>query len=84
MTQHKSGISVDQPIEYEIEIQGRLEERWSPWFDDMDITVKNQTSGPTVTILRGMVADQSALHGVLNRIRDLNIPLISVQLISPL
>ncbi len=84
MTQHKSGISVDQPIEYEIEIQGRLEERWSPWFDDMDITVKNQTSGPTVTILRGMVADQAALHGVLNRIRDLNIPLISVQLISPL
>jgi hypothetical protein len=84
MTQHKSGISVDQPIEYEIEIQGRLEERWSPWFDDMVITVKNQTSGPTVTILRGMVADQAALHGVLNRIRDLNIPLISVQLISPL
>ncbi len=84
MTQHKSGISVDQPIEVEIEIQGRLEERWSPWFDDMDITVKNQTSGPTVTILRGMVADQAALHGVLNRIRDLNIPLISVQLISPL
>ena len=84
MTQHKSGISVDQPIEYEIEIQGRLEERWSPWFDDMVITVKNQTCGPTVTILRGMVADQAALHGVLNRIRDLNIPLISVQLISPL
>lgn len=84
MTQHKSGISVDQPIEVEIEIQGRLEERWSPWFDDMVITVKNQTSGPTVTILRGMVADQAALHGVLNRIRDLNIPLISVQLISPL
>ena len=84
MTIRKSGIRVDQPIEYEIEIQGRLEERWSPWFDDMVITVKNQTSGPTVTILRGMVADQAALHGVLNRIRDLNIPLISVQLISPL
>ena len=85
MTQHKSGISVDQPIEYEIEIQGRLEERWSRWFDDMDITFrKRQTGGPTVTILSGMVADQAALHGVLNRIRDLNIPLISVQLISPL
>ena len=84
MTHQKSRISVDQPIEYEIEIQGRLEERWSRWFDDMDITVKCQTSGPTVTILSGMVADQAALHGLLNRIRDLNILLISVQLINPL
>lgn len=82
MKHQKSGISVDQPIAYEIEIQGRLEERWSHWFDDMDITVKNQPSGPTVTILSGMVVDQAALHGLLNRIRDLGIPLLSVQLIN--
>lgn len=82
MKHQKSGISVDQPIAYEIEIQGRLEERWSRWFDDMDITVKNQPSGPTVTILSGMVVDQAALHGLLNRIRDLGIPLLSVQLIN--
>ena len=75
---------MDQPIEYEIEIQGRLEERWSHWFDDMDISFrKRQTSGPTVTILSGMVADQAALHGLLNRIRDLGIPLLSVQLVNP-
>ena len=82
MTQRKSGITVDQPIEYEIEIQGRLEERWSSWFDDMNITVKSQTSGPIVTILSGLVADQAALHGLLNRIRDLGIPLLSVQLMN--
>jgi hypothetical protein len=82
MTNHKSGISVDQPIAYEIKIQGRLEERWSRWFDDMDIKVKSQTSGPTVTILSGMVTDQAALHGLLNRIRDLGIPLLSVQLLN--
>jgi hypothetical protein len=82
MTQQKSGISVDQPIEYEIEIQGRLEERWSHWFDDMNITVKSETSGPTVTVLSGLVADQAALHGLLNRIRDLGIPLLSVHLMN--
>jgi hypothetical protein len=82
MMQKKSGIGVDQPIEYEIKIQGRLDERWSSWFDDMDITVKNETSGPTVTILSGMVADQAALHGLLNRIRDLGMPLLSVQLMN--
>ena len=82
MTQRKSGITVDQPIEYQIEIQGRLEERWSRWFDDMDIAVKSEAGGPTVTVLSGMVADQAALHGLLNRIRDLSIPLLSVQLMN--
>ena len=73
---------MDQPIEYEIEIQGRLEERWSGWFDDMNISVRSETDGPTVTVLSGLVADQSALHGLLNRIRDLSIPLLSVQLMN--
>ena len=82
MTNHKSGISVDQPIAYQIKIQGRLEERWSRWFDDMDISAISQTSGPTVTILSGIVADQAALHGLLNRIRDLGIPLLSVQVLN--
>ncbi|MCK4831871.1 MAG: hypothetical protein KAS81_03845, partial [Anaerolineales bacterium] len=49
----------------------------------MDITIENDESGRTVTLLSGEVADQSALHGLLNRIRDLSIPLISVQLIGP-
>ena len=80
MTLQKSGISVDQPLEYEIEIQGRLEESWSHWFNDMNITVKREADSPTVTILSGVVADQAALHGILNRIRDLGIPLLSVQM----
>lgn len=82
MTLPKSGISVDQPLEYQIELQGRLEESWSHWFNDMDITVKHEPGGPTITILSGVVADQAALHGLLNRIRDLGIPLLSVQMAS--
>jgi hypothetical protein len=80
MGQGMSGISVDQSIAYQIEVQGRLEERWSSWFDDMAITFKSEPSGPTVTVLTGEVADQAALHGLLNRIRDLGMPLLSVQL----
>jgi len=83
MTQRKVGITLDQPIEYKIEIQGRLEPVWSHWFDDMNISVKKETRGPTVTVISGLVADQAALHGLLNRIRDLGIPLLSVQVMNP-
>ena len=80
MTLLKSKISLDQPLKYQIEIQGRLEESWSHWFDDMDITTKRLADGPTITVLTGVVDDQAALHGLLNRIRDLGIPLLSVQM----
>jgi hypothetical protein len=59
---------------YEIRLAGRLDERWAPWFDGM--TVESEPGG--VTVLRGRVADQAALHGLLARLRDLGLPLISV------
>ena len=59
---------------YEIRIQGNLHERWLEWFDGFSIT--NLADGET--LLRGTVVDQAALHGVLVRIRDLNLKLISV------
>ena len=59
---------------YEIRLDGRLDERWAPWFDGM--TVESEPGG--VTVLRGAVADQAALHGLLARLRDLGLPLISV------
>ena len=59
---------------YEIRVQGRLAERWSAWFDGMDITASDDGS----TIIRGQVADQAALHGLIQRVRDLGLPLLSV------
>ena len=82
MKEHKNRIGVDQPLEYQIKVQGRLEERWSHWFDDMKITVERNTPNTTITLLAGVVADQAALHGLLNRIRDLNLLLMSVQLVE--
>jgi len=82
MKEHKNRVGVDQPLEYQIKVQGRLEERWSHWFDDMKITIESNTPGTTITVLTGVVTDQAALHGLLNRIRDLNLLLVSVQLIE--
>ncbi len=62
------------PGRYEIRLKGHLQPRWTSWFDDM--TVTNQDDGTTV--LRGTVVDQSALHGLLHKVRDIGLPLVSV------
>ena len=64
---------------YEIRIQGRLDDRWSTWLDDL---VLSHTDDGT-TFLRGPVADQAALHGLLNKIRDLGLPLLSINQSDP-
>jgi hypothetical protein len=64
---------------YEIRLGGRLDERWASWFDGMDVL----DAGDGSTVLRGPVPDQAALHGLLQRVRDLGLPLISVTSIDP-
>jgi hypothetical protein len=68
----------DGPPRYEIRLQGRLDPRWAAWFDGMTLTTADGT-----TALRGPVADQAALHGVLQKVRDLGLPLISVTPLDP-
>ena len=62
-------------MRYEIRIQGILDECWSCWFEGMHIS--SEPGG--ITCIRGEVVDQSALHGLLAKIRDLGLPLISVR-----
>jgi hypothetical protein len=59
---------------YEIRLTGRLDAHWAAWFDGL--TVSHETDGTTV--ISGPIADQAALHGVLQRVRDLGLPLVSV------
>jgi hypothetical protein len=59
---------------YQITLRGHLDSHWSDWFDQMAII--NQDNGDVV--LRGPLADQAALHGVLIKIRDLGLPLLAV------
>lgn len=64
----------DQPAWYEIRFQGRLDPTWAAWFDGFSLDP--QADG--VTVLRGWVVDQAALHGLLARLRDLGLPLVEV------
>jgi hypothetical protein len=59
---------------YEIRLKGHLEARWSDWFDGLTFTHASDGT----TILYGPVADQAALHGLLAKVRDLGLPLVSV------
>jgi hypothetical protein len=63
------------PVQYEIVIDGHLADRWSSWFDGL--TIARNPDGTTV--LRGFIVDQSALHGLLERLRDIGIPLIALR-----
>jgi hypothetical protein len=64
---------------YEIRLAGRLDAHWAAWFDGL--TVSHETDGTTV--ISGPIADQAALHGLLQRVRDLGLPLVSVARVEP-
>ena len=65
------------PADYQIKVNGNLGSQWSDWFEGMTIESEN-----AVTTMTGKVLDQSALHGLLVRVRDLGLPLISVKRIE--
>jgi hypothetical protein len=70
-----SSLGLSQPAIYQICVQGCLEDRWAGWFEGM--TLVRDDAGHTTT-LTGAVPDQAALHGLLARIRDLGLPLLSL------
>jgi len=78
-----TSLNQAQSAKYQIKVQGRLKKGWSDWFNELTVTVEQNAGKPTITTLTGVVQDQAALHGLLNRIRDLSIPLLSVNLIDP-
>ena len=59
---------------YEIRVQGRLDQRWSSWFDGLTLSYE----GDDITVLSGPLVDEAALHGVLIKVRDLALPLLAV------
>ncbi len=64
---------VEPPV-YQIRLQGHLGRRWADWFGGMAITLEENGD----TLLTGPVADQAALHGLLKKVRDLGMPLVSI------
>lgn len=68
----------DQPMTYQFRIKGHLNQQWMNWFEGLTIAWEEDGN----TLLYGPVVDQPALHGILKKIRDLGIPLISVNFID--
>jgi hypothetical protein len=64
---------------YEIRLKGQLNARWADWFDGMTITLDNNGD----TLLSGPVVDQAALHGLLKKVRDVGLTLLSVNSVKP-
>jgi len=71
----------DQPARYQIQVRGWFSERWTESFSGMQRTHHRTESGTSITTLKGLVVDQAALRGILNKIWDLNLTLVSVKLI---
>jgi hypothetical protein len=68
-----------QPLIYQIRIEGHLDQQWTDWFEGLTITLEEDGN----TLLTGPVVDQAALHGLLKKVRDLGLPLVSVNPVEP-
>jgi hypothetical protein len=66
------------PSGYQVRVDGHLDQHWSSWFGDFTVTHE----GDRITSLTGAVADQAELHGLLTKIRDLGVTLISVEVVD--
>jgi len=78
-TAHASTGKRPEAGRYEIRIEGHLDARWATWFDGLSLT--NESDG--TTLIRSLVADQAALHGLLQKVRDVGLPLVSVTQVEP-
>jgi hypothetical protein len=75
--------SADRPTHYQIKVLGWLDMSWSDWFGGLTLQRESTSDGTPITTLSGVVIDQPALHGLLERIRNLNLTLLSVARIEP-
>jgi hypothetical protein len=79
MSRPPAGAAPADPARYELRIQGVLDHRWSAWFEGLQVSSDDRGQ----TTITGPVTDQAALHGLLDKIRDLGLPLLSVRRLDP-
>ena len=75
----KPQADLNHPVIYEIRVEGHLGDQWADWFGGASITLEGNGN----TRITGPVVDQAALHGLLKKVRDLGMPLVSVKRVQP-
>lgn len=75
-------ISCDQPCTYRILVQGALDRRWWDYFDEMTVEIEPCADGTQITQLTGVLTDQAALQGILQKLYTLGFPLLSAEKID--
>ncbi len=81
-TESRTGVPAAEPTttpQYEIRVRGHLEPRWAAWFDGLSLSIESDGT----TVIRGPVVDQAALHGLLQKLRDVGLPLVSLTPLPP-
>jgi hypothetical protein len=81
---NRDQVSFDSPAFYQIRVQGRVEKSWSDRLEGMVINQFSLDGEPPITVLEGMLNDQSALAGVLNTLYELHLPVLSVECLPSL
>ncbi|KRE25849.1 hypothetical protein [Agromyces sp. Soil535] len=76
---HRPSTGLDQPAWYEVRLKGHIDQQWGDWFEGMTST----TESDGTTVLSGPLIDQAALHGLLRKVGDLGMTLISVNVVEP-
>jgi hypothetical protein len=76
---HAGPEYLDEFGRYDIRLKGHLDERWAEWFGGLTITLEEDGN----TLLTGPLVDQAALHGLLKKVRDFGMPLVSVNFVNP-
>jgi hypothetical protein len=77
--QADDGTRDEGSLQYDIRVKGHLDARWAGWFGGLTLT----NDGDGTTVIHGPVVDQAALHGLLQKLRDMGVPLVSVTLVNP-
>jgi hypothetical protein len=77
--EHHPATDFNEPLAYQIRLKGQLDSTWAEWFDGQTITLEDNGT----TLLTGLAIDQAALHGLLKKVRDLGLPLLSINPIEP-
>lgn len=75
----RSKPDANQPTVYQVRLKGHLGQQWLDWFEGLTITLEEDGN----TLLSGPMVDQAALHGLLKKVRDLGMPLLSVNPVDP-